>query len=163
MIIYVVIFSIPIQLLGSDRLSILAADLQVSFLLFESLREYLKFQIEYYFTKLMELVNSDSNRITYEQRELGLGKYQLVKFLLVQSNRLINCCNQTVLMIAEAIVRLWRIPGLPAELYINYDCGLYSTNLYEDLTKLLSKVSQTKILGIRINFFYCTIPFPVCH
>lgn len=100
-----------ILLLGSDRLSILAADLQVSFLLFESLREYLKFQMEYYFTKLMELVNSDSNRITYEQRELAL----------------------------EAIVRLWRIPGLPAELYLNFDCGLYSTNLYEDLTKLLSK------------------------
>ncbi|XP_046623685.1 Golgi-specific brefeldin A-resistance guanine nucleotide exchange factor 1 [Neodiprion virginianus] len=104
-----------ILLLGSDRLSILAADLQVSFLLFESLREYLKFQMEFYLTKLMELVNSDSNRITYEQRELAL----------------------------EAIVRLWRIPGLPAELYLNYDCGLYSKNLYEDLTKLLSKNAST--------------------
>lgn len=40
----------------------------------------------------------------------------------------------------EAIVRLWRIPGLPAELYLNYDCGLYSSNLYEELMKLLSKV-----------------------
>lgn len=45
-------------------------------------------------------------------------------------------------MIAEAIVRLWRIPGLPAELYLNFDCGLYATNLYEDLTKLLSKVKD---------------------
>ncbi|XP_012252835.2 Golgi-specific brefeldin A-resistance guanine nucleotide exchange factor 1 isoform X2 [Athalia rosae] len=109
-----------ILLLGSDRLSILAADLQVSFLLFESLREYLKFQMEYYFMKLMELVNSDSNRITYEQRELAL----------------------------EAIVRLWRIPGLPAELYLNFDCGLYSTNLYEDLTKLLSKNASALSAGI---------------
>lgn len=100
-----------ILLLGTDRLSILAVDLQVSFLLFESQREHLKFQMEHHISKLMEIVSSDSNRISYEQRELAL----------------------------EAIVQLWRIPGLPAELYLNYDCGLYSTNLYEELMKLLSK------------------------
>ncbi|XP_076292687.1 sec7 domain-containing protein garz [Lasioglossum baleicum] len=104
-----------ILLLGTDRLSILAADLQVSFLLFESQREHLKFQMEHYITKLMEIVCSDSNRIAYDQRELAL----------------------------EAIVRLWRIPGLPAELYLNYDCGLYSTNLYDELMKLLSKNAST--------------------
>ena len=49
-------------------------------------------------------------------------------------------------LILEAIVQLWRIPGLPAELYLNYDCGLYSTNLYEELMKLLSKVCNTLIL-----------------
>ncbi|XP_011646674.1 Golgi-specific brefeldin A-resistance guanine nucleotide exchange factor 1-like [Pogonomyrmex barbatus] len=59
----------------------------------------------------MEIVVSESNRISYEQRELAL----------------------------EAIVRLWRIPGLPAELYLNYDCGLYCTNLYEELMKMFSK------------------------
>ncbi|XP_011301518.1 golgi-specific brefeldin A-resistance guanine nucleotide exchange factor 1 [Fopius arisanus] len=100
-----------ILLLNTERLSILAADLQVSFLLFESQREHLKFQLEHYILKLMEIVNSDSNRISYEQRELAL----------------------------EAITRLWRIPGLPAELYLNYDCGLYSSNLYEDLMKMLSE------------------------
>ncbi|XP_031833133.2 sec7 domain-containing protein garz [Nomia melanderi] len=107
-----------ILLLGTDRLSILAADLQVSFLLFESQREHLKFQMEHYITKLMEIVYSDSNRISYDQRELAL----------------------------EAIVRLWRIPGLPAELYLNYDCGLYSTNLYDELMKLLSK-NASAIMG----------------
>lgn len=100
-----------ILLLGTDRLSILAVNLQVSYLLFESQREHLKFQLEHYVTKLMEIVVSESNRISYEQRELAL----------------------------EAIVRLWRIPGLPAELYLNYDCGLYSTNLYEELMKMFSK------------------------
>lgn len=39
----------------------------------------------------------------------------------------------------ESIIQLLRIPGLAAELYLNYDCDLYSTNLFEDLTKLLSK------------------------
>ncbi|KAL0099604.1 hypothetical protein PUN28_019787 [Cardiocondyla obscurior] len=100
-----------ILLLGTDRLSILAVNLQVSYLLFESQREHLKFQLEHYLIKLMEIVVSESNRISYEQRELAL----------------------------EAIVRLWKIPGLPAELYLNYDCGLYSTNLYEELMKMFSK------------------------
>ncbi|KYM98687.1 Golgi-specific brefeldin A-resistance guanine nucleotide exchange factor 1 [Cyphomyrmex costatus] len=100
-----------ILLIGTDRLSILAINLQVSFLLFESQREHLKFQLEHYLIKLMEIVVSESNRISYEQRELSL----------------------------EAIVRLWRIPGLPAELYLNYDCGLYSSNLYEELMKMFSK------------------------
>ncbi|XP_025992136.2 Golgi-specific brefeldin A-resistance guanine nucleotide exchange factor 1 [Solenopsis invicta] len=110
-----------ILLLGTDRLSILAVNLQVSYLLFESQREHLKFQLEHYLIKLMEIVVSESNRISYEQRELAL----------------------------EAIVRLWRIPGLPAELYLNYDCGLYSTNLYEELMKMFSKnVSVPMINGM---------------
>ncbi|XP_034951893.1 Golgi-specific brefeldin A-resistance guanine nucleotide exchange factor 1 [Chelonus insularis] len=100
-----------IILLSTERLSILAADLQVAFLLFESQREHLKFQLEHYILKLIEIIDSESNKISYEQRELAL----------------------------EAITRLWKIPGLPAELYINYDCGLYSSNLYEELMKLLSK------------------------
>ncbi|XP_044591772.1 Golgi-specific brefeldin A-resistance guanine nucleotide exchange factor 1 isoform X3 [Cotesia glomerata] len=100
-----------IVLLSTERLSILAADLQVAFLVFESQREHLKFQLEHYLLKLMEIIDSESSRISYEQRELAL----------------------------EAITRLWRIPGLPAEMYINYDCGLYSSNLYEELMKLLSK------------------------
>uniref|UniRef100_A0ABD2VR02 SEC7 domain-containing protein n=1 Tax=Trichogramma kaykai TaxID=54128 RepID=A0ABD2VR02_9HYME len=104
-----------IVLLGTDRLSILAADVQVSFLLFESQREHLKFQLEQFIVKLMDIINSDSNRITYEQRELAL----------------------------EAILRLWKIPGLPAELFVNYDCGLFCINLYEELMKMLSKNVST--------------------
>lgn len=44
-------------------------------------------------------------------------------------------------MIAECLVQLWKIPGLVTELFLNYDCGLYSSDLYDDITKLLSKVS----------------------
>ena len=39
----------------------------------------------------------------------------------------------------ESIVSLWRLPGLAPELYLNYDCDKSRTNLFEDLTKLLSK------------------------
>jgi len=39
-------------------------------------------------------------------------------------------------------VQLWRIPGLVTELYLNYDCDLYCSNVLEDITKILSKVSE---------------------
>ena len=42
-------------------------------------------------------------------------------------------------MALESIVSLWRLPGLAPELYLNYDCDKSRTNLFEDLTKLLSK------------------------
>lgn len=59
----------------------------------------------------MELIVSDQSKITYEQKEIAL----------------------------ETIVQLLRIPGLPAELYLNYDCDPYLANLFEELTKMLSK------------------------
>lgn len=39
----------------------------------------------------------------------------------------------------DNLLQCWRIPGFATELYINYDCNLYCTNLLEDLIKLLSK------------------------
>ena len=39
----------------------------------------------------------------------------------------------------DALVHLCRLPGLIPELYLNYDCHNYCANLYEDLTKALSK------------------------
>lgn len=99
------------SLMATERLSIFAADLQVAFLLFEALRTHLKFQLEYYLTKLTEIIVSDSPKITYEHKEISL----------------------------DNIVQLWRIPGLVTELYINYDCDFYCSNLFEDLTKLLAK------------------------
>ncbi len=71
-----------------------------------------------YLNKMMEMIVSDSPRVLYEQRELAL----------------------------ESIVQLLRIPGVVAELYINYDCDLYSSTLFEDLMKMLSKV---RFLGLQ--------------
>lgn len=59
----------------------------------------------------MEIIVSDSVKITYEHKELAL----------------------------DNILQLWRIPGLVTELYLNYDCNIYCSNLYEELTKLLAK------------------------
>ncbi|EDW47538.1 Golgi-specific brefeldin A-resistance guanine nucleotide exchange factor 1 isoform X1 [Drosophila sechellia] len=100
-----------ISLLSSERLSIFAANLQLCFLLFESLRGHLKFQLEAYLRKLSEIIASDNPKTPYEMRELAL----------------------------DNLLQLWRIPGFVTELYINYDCDLYCTDMFESLTNLLSK------------------------
>ncbi|XP_050981494.1 Golgi-specific brefeldin A-resistance guanine nucleotide exchange factor 1 isoform X6 [Labeo rohita] len=100
-----------IQLLGVDRMNLYAASIRVCFLLFESMREHLKFQLEMYLKKLMDIITSENPKMPYEMKEMAL----------------------------EAIVQLWRIPSFVTELYINYDCDFYCSNLFEDLTKLLSK------------------------
>ncbi|CAN7993472.1 unnamed protein product, partial [Ixodes hexagonus] len=100
-----------LALLSTQRLSIFVSSLRVSFLLFESLRTHLKFQLEIYLTKLVELISSESLAVTRDHKELSV----------------------------EAIVQFWRIPGLITELYLNYDCDLFSSNMFEDLTKVLSK------------------------
>ncbi|XP_071808203.1 Golgi-specific brefeldin A-resistance guanine nucleotide exchange factor 1-like isoform X2 [Asterias amurensis] len=100
-----------LALLQADRLSLFAASLRVCFMLFESLRTHLKFQLEMFLQKLTEIIISESVRIPYEQREMAL----------------------------DTIVQLWRLPCMVTELYLNYDCDVYCSNLFEDLTKLLSK------------------------
>ncbi|XP_025950689.2 Golgi-specific brefeldin A-resistance guanine nucleotide exchange factor 1 isoform X2 [Dromaius novaehollandiae] len=99
------------QLLSVERLNLYATSLRVCFLLFESMREHLKFQLEMYVKKLMEIITVENPKMPYEMKEMAL----------------------------EAIVHLWRIPSFATELYINYDCDYYCANLFEELTKLLSK------------------------
>ncbi|CAN7991428.1 unnamed protein product, partial [Ixodes pacificus] len=100
-----------LALLSTQRLSIFVSSLRVSFLLFESLRTHLKFQLEMYLTKLVELISSESLAVTRDHKELSV----------------------------DAVVQFWRIPGLITELYLNYDCDLFCSNMFEDLTKVLSK------------------------
>uniref|UniRef100_A0A671TGB9 Golgi-specific brefeldin A-resistance guanine nucleotide exchange factor 1 n=1 Tax=Sinocyclocheilus anshuiensis TaxID=1608454 RepID=A0A671TGB9_9TELE len=99
------------QLLGVDRINLYAASIRVCFLLFEGMLEHLKFQLEMYLKKLMDIITSENPKMPYEMKEMAL----------------------------EAVVQLWRIPSFVTELYINYDCDFYCSNLFEDLTKLLSK------------------------
>lgn len=65
-----------------------------------------------YLKRLMDIITSENMKMPYEMKEMAL----------------------------EALVQLWRIPSFVTELYINHDCDFYCSNLFEDLTKLLSKV-----------------------
>ena len=80
-------------------------------MMFESQRDHLKFQLEIFLNKLIEVVCTESQRVTYEHKELAL----------------------------EMVLRLYRIPGFLTQLYLNFDCGMYTSNIFEDLTKMLSK------------------------
>lgn len=100
------------HLLSTERLNIYASVLRVTFLLFESLRGHLKLQLEYFFIKLMEIITSESNKILIEQKEITIDYF----------------------------LQMLKIPCFAVELYLNYDCCLNCSNLFEDLTKLLSKV-----------------------
>uniref|UniRef100_A0A8C7UA00 Golgi-specific brefeldin A-resistance guanine nucleotide exchange factor 1 n=1 Tax=Oncorhynchus mykiss TaxID=8022 RepID=A0A8C7UA00_ONCMY len=99
------------QLLSVDRMNLYAASIRACFLLFESMRGHLKFQLEMYLKKLMNIITSENMKMPYEMKEMAL----------------------------EALVQLSRIPSFVTELYINHDCDFYCSNLFEDLTKLLSK------------------------
>ena len=57
----------------------------------------------------MEVVNTENNpKITYEHKELVL----------------------------DMIVRFYKMPDFITELYVNYDCDLYTHNIFEDITKV---------------------------
>lgn len=101
-----------VLLLASERVATFSSTLWISYLVFATQRRHLKYQMEIFLTRLIELVNNENNqKITYEHKELVL----------------------------DMIVRLYKMPGFITQLYVNYDCDLYTHNIFEDLTKMLSK------------------------
>ncbi|CAG4951268.1 unnamed protein product [Colias eurytheme] len=109
-----------LSLLDTERISIFALDLQIWFLLFEALRVHLKFQMEAFFKKIIEILSIDTSKAIYELKEIHH-------------------------ISLENLAQMFRIPGLCTELYLNFDCDVYCINVFEELTKLLSKnvVSST--------------------
>lgn len=73
----------------------------------------------------MDIVVSESMRVTYDIKEIAL----------------------------QGLVQLWRIPGLVTELYLNYDCDVHCSNLFEDITKLLSKVGEDNSSSVTFMAF----------
>jgi len=53
----------------------------------------------------------------------------------------ISICSHTCTRTHTHTLQLCYVPFFTAELFVNFDCGLYCTNVFENLTKLLSKVS----------------------
>ncbi|CAH0720521.1 unnamed protein product, partial [Brenthis ino] len=109
-----------LSLLDTERIPIFAIDLQIWFLLFEALRVHLKYQMEAFFKKIIEIVSADTTKSIYELKEIHH-------------------------IALENLAQMFRIPGLCTELYLNYDCDIYCTDVFEELAKLLSKnvVSST--------------------
>ena len=115
-----------LQMLSTQKLQIFSAANRVCFLLFEAIRPHMKFQMESYFLKLAQLVSHESQQPPVEPNTTAAkvaaaaaASYELRELAL------------------EALVDMWRLPGLVSELYLNYDCSLYCSNLFEDLVRNL--------------------------
>ncbi|CAI8046654.1 Golgi-specific brefeldin A-resistance guanine nucleotide exchange factor 1 [Geodia barretti] len=101
-------------LLRHSNFSVFSATLRAVCLLLQHCRVHLRFQVEWGLATLMELFTAENTaRLSHEKKDAVL----------------------------ETILRLCHYPYLMAELYVNYDCSLYCSNVFENLTKLLSKSS----------------------
>lgn len=98
----------------SNDVTTLSVTLRVVFNLFNSIKDHLKVQLEVFFTSV-HLRIIDSPSCTDEQKELAM----------------------------ESLVEFCREPALMLDLYINYDCDVHCTNLFEVLCKSLSKHAKS--------------------
>ena len=100
-----------VALLSAERVSTFAAALWISYIIIVTQRKHIKHQLEIFLMRLIDVVSSESQRITYEHKELVL----------------------------EMIVRLYKIPGFVSQLFLNFDCDMYAQDVFEDLCKMLAK------------------------
>lgn len=145
------------QLLSTERMAQYASVLRVSFLLFESLRSHLKLQMEHFLNKLMDIclisspndfaVNSLNGEIGISNSSVSLQQPPAS----TSSNKSNSNSNKQITqeqkeMTIDYFLQMLRIPGFAVEIYLNYDCSLNCSNLFENLTKLLSKVKISKLI-----------------
>ena len=96
----------------TEELPVLALVLRVIFNLFNSIKSYLKVQLEVFFTSVhLGICESRSELVTNEQKEIAL----------------------------ESLLEFCREPALMVDLYKNYDCDVQCTNLFETLCACLCK------------------------
>jgi len=100
-----------LALLQCDIHVLFSLSMRVCFLLIEALRTHLKYQIEVFIMKLMDILVIEHINIPYEKREMTL----------------------------EYVNQMFHIPFLVPEMYLNYDCDIRCSNLLEDFAKVLSK------------------------
>lgn len=57
---------------------IFSSSLRLAFLVFESMRQHLKFQLEYYLTNLINIVVNENSKIPYGKKEMALSMYIII-------------------------------------------------------------------------------------
>jgi len=69
---------------------IFSSSLRLAFLVFESMRQHLKFQLEYYMTNLINIVVNENSKIPYGKKEMALSMFHYSnKIKILQKN--IDC------------------------------------------------------------------------
>lgn len=100
-----------LQFLRYDRpLKFFFLAISLTSLIFIPLRIHLKYQMEFFLTKLMGIVDSDSAPLSYREAA------------------------------SDCLCRFFQdLPYFCHEMFFNYDCNPFSSNLYEDLLHLFDK------------------------
>ena len=116
------------QLLQNDKnINSFVSVLRLSFLIFVNLRMHLKYQFEALLLRLMDIINIMNAPLEYR-----------------------DICIEYLLLFFRYI------PYLPHELFYNFDCDPYSSNILEDLLQLLAKNcfsnSNQNVLPNSLNF-----------
>jgi len=58
---------------------IFSSSLRLAFLVFESMRQHLKFQLEYYMSNLINIVVNENSKIPYGKKEMALSMFYFYK------------------------------------------------------------------------------------
>ncbi len=72
---------------------------------------------------------------------MGLLWFCFYSYICILYQYIVFVIYVCVCVVVVVVVQLCHVPFFTAELFVNFDCGLYCTNVFESLTKLLSKVS----------------------
>uniref|UniRef100_A0A1X7SDA0 Mon2/Sec7/BIG1-like HUS domain-containing protein n=1 Tax=Amphimedon queenslandica TaxID=400682 RepID=A0A1X7SDA0_AMPQE len=114
-------------LLQNESVDVFGRSLTKCFLLFDSNCHHLKLQLEWFLNKLMHTIQLDQSRLQAGRQELTL-----------------ECLNSS----KKEYIYFCHIHNFVSELYVNYDCSTYCTNVCERLSKLLAKY------GIFAKYYY---------
>ncbi|KAK3850300.1 hypothetical protein Pcinc_042986 [Petrolisthes cinctipes] len=98
---------------GRVGLAVFGAATRLTVLLVESLRHRLKFQVEALLARLAHVATEEGPGAREGHRELAL----------------------------EALAQLWGGAGLAGQVYLNYDCDLYCSDVFEDITRTLANTT----------------------
>ncbi|KAL9187625.1 hypothetical protein ACHAXT_006003 [Thalassiosira profunda] len=112
-----------LRLSTSTDLAILGLSLRVIFNLFNSIKDHLKVQLEVFLTSVHLRILSFSIHPTSKERVWSSSPERRELAL-------------------ESLLEFCREPSLMADLYLNYDCDLSATNLFETICATLAKVAN---------------------
>eukprot|EP00986_Skeletonema_menzelii_P019118 scaffold27064_cov167-Skeletonema_menzelii.AAC.20 len=112
-----------LRLSTSNDLSILGLALRVIFNLFNGIKDHLKVQLEVFLTSVhLRVLSFSVSPQTHE--------------------RVWACSPERRELALESLLEFCREPMLMADLYLNYDCDMNCTNLFETICATLSKLAN---------------------
>jgi len=98
---------------GEGRVGVFGAAVRLAIVVVESLRHKLKFQVEAIMGAFTQAAAGERAGAREEHRDIAL----------------------------EALAQLWGGTGLARQMNLNYDCDLYASDLFEDVTRTLANTT----------------------